>query len=226
MASKKGKRNKRIMNMQAKPTKVEGSSTSGESSNTTYYIHGPTGIHAQKANGEWQWMIQDALRSVRAVTDNNANIQETLGYSPDGQPIDATGTPQTEFGFTGEMTDPNGLVYLRERYYNPLTGTFVSQDPAEGSFNNPLSLNRYSYVQGNPVNLTDPSGLGPNMGMQGMAYASNVRASLTPPTDPIALLNWVNAMNSGCYVAQRTPIDSLHFSSVTIHDSQVTFPRR
>jgi RHS repeat-associated protein len=63
------------------------------------------------------------------------------------------------YGYTGEPVDSNELVYLRNRYYNPNLGTFVSQDPYEGVINNPMSLNRYSYVQGNPVNLTDPSGM-------------------------------------------------------------------
>lgn len=64
-----------------------------------------------------------------------------------------------KFGFTGEPTDTNDLVYLRNRYYNPHLGTFLSMDPHEGDFNDPMSLNRYAYARGNPVNLTDPSGL-------------------------------------------------------------------
>ena len=64
-----------------------------------------------------------------------------------------------KYGFTGEPTDANDLVYLRNRYYNPELGTFLSMDPYEGDFNDPMSLNRYAYVRGNPVNLTDPSGL-------------------------------------------------------------------
>ena len=65
----------------------------------------------------------------------------------------------TKFGFTGEPTDPNDLVYLRNRYYNPNQGTFLSMDPYEGDFNDPMSLNRYAYARGNPVNLVDPCGL-------------------------------------------------------------------
>lgn len=64
-----------------------------------------------------------------------------------------------KLGFTGEPIDANDLVYLRNRYYHPELGTFLSMDPYEGDFNDPMSLNRYAYVQGNPVNLTDPSGL-------------------------------------------------------------------
>jgi RHS repeat-associated protein len=65
----------------------------------------------------------------------------------------------TSYGFTGEPGDANGLVYLRNRYYNPALGTFISMDAFGGNPNDPMSLNRYAYVEGNPVNKTDPSGL-------------------------------------------------------------------
>jgi RHS repeat-associated protein len=68
-------------------------------------------------------------------------------------------TTETPFGYTGEMEDPNGLVYLRARYYSHNLGTFISQDPYEGNMNDPMSLNRYVYAHGNPVNNTDPSGM-------------------------------------------------------------------
>ena len=54
--------------------------------------------------------------------------------------------------------DDNSLLYLRARYYNDETGTFLSPDPVEGTVTDPLSLNRYSYARNNPINNTDPSG--------------------------------------------------------------------
>lgn len=65
----------------------------------------------------------------------------------------------TAHGYTGEMEDDNGLVFLRARYYHQDTGTFVSQDPLEGDISGPMSLNRYTYAYGNPVNNTDLSGM-------------------------------------------------------------------
>ena len=38
---------------------------------------------------------------------------------------------------------------------------FINQDVVHGSINVSQSLNRYSYVQGNPIKLTDPFGLSP-----------------------------------------------------------------
>jgi RHS repeat-associated protein len=38
----------------------------------------------------------------------------------------------TEFTFTGEQNDPNGLEYLRARYYDSATGRFLGRDPLGG----------------------------------------------------------------------------------------------
>jgi len=57
-----------------------------------------------------------------------------------------------------ETTDPSGLIHLRARYYAPGDGRFISRDTWDGDYNRPLSLNRWNYVEGNPVKFTDPSG--------------------------------------------------------------------
>jgi RHS repeat-associated protein len=58
-----------------------------------------------------------------------------------------------------------GLYYLRARYYNPLTGRFMSRDPNEpGLFGSnyypvdPKSLHKYLYAGGDPIDAFDPSG--------------------------------------------------------------------
>jgi hypothetical protein len=50
-------------------------------------------------------------------------------------------------------------VFLRARYYEPLTGRFLSLDPWRGNERRPGTLNRYVYVLNNSINGTDPSGL-------------------------------------------------------------------
>jgi RHS repeat-associated protein len=77
-------------------------------------------------------------------------------------PTATTGSSGQPFGYTGEQRDgESGLVYLRARMYDPTIGRFLQRDPYPGGIGAPLSLNRYSYVQNNPVNLIDPSGLDP-----------------------------------------------------------------
>ena len=50
------------------------------------------------------------------------------------------------------------LLFLRARSYRPSTGTFQSKDVWPPDYNRPLSLNRFVYVEANPINLVDPSG--------------------------------------------------------------------
>src|SRR5689334_2569637 len=55
--------------------------------------------------------------------------------------------------------DYNQLVYLRTRDYTPSLGRFLTRDTWAGDYNKPMSLNRWTYTAGNPVNFTDSSGM-------------------------------------------------------------------
>jgi RHS repeat-associated protein len=105
-----------------------------------------------------EYFLTDALASVRQLTDTAGEIILAKNYEPYGSVTQTSGESQTSYGFTGEYTDVTGNVYLRARYYNPLDGRFLSRDTWSGDVNNPLSLNRWMYVEGNPVNYVDPSG--------------------------------------------------------------------
>jgi len=103
-----------------------------------------------------RWMLQDGLQSVRAISDG-MNVLSAQAYSPYGEPM--YNDLPTEFGFTGEQTDPlNDLVYLRARVMNPKLGVFGSLDPFEGESSAPLTMNGYGWVEGNTPNLTDAGG--------------------------------------------------------------------
>jgi RHS repeat-associated protein len=58
-----------------------------------------------------------------------------------------------------ERDNETGLDYAHARYYANAQGRFTSPDPLFGSIANPQTLNRYSYVTNNPVNLTDSTGM-------------------------------------------------------------------
>jgi RHS repeat-associated protein len=146
-----------LLDLQPGLSVVLAKTTSG---NTDRFVHGPTGIHAQKDTaGSWEWMIQDGLGSVRGVASNPLAMLESRQYSPYGMPFGMTGANQTPFGFTGEPTDANTLLYLRARYYAPGLGAFTARDPLKGMAQRPMSLNGYMYVEGDPVNTIDASGM-------------------------------------------------------------------
>lgn len=113
-------------------------------------------IHAIDDGTDWNYYLQDGLGSVRAIVDDAAVVQSSMSYDPYGNPIGSYGTG---FGFTGEQTDENDNIYLRARYYEPGMGTFSALDPFEGVHDRAMSLNGYSWVEGNPVMNVDPSGL-------------------------------------------------------------------
>jgi RHS repeat-associated protein len=89
------------------------------------------------------------------LTDSAGTATDTYSYDVYGAVRAQTGTTNNDFRFTGEQADDNanrGLYYLRARHYDPALGRFLSKDPVP-------FVNRYAYVDGNPVNLSDPSGL-------------------------------------------------------------------
>ena len=64
-------------------------------------------------------------------------------------------------GFTGhEHLDEWGLVNMNGRIYNPDIGRFLSADPYVQFPQSTQGLDRYAYVQNNPLSATDPSGHG------------------------------------------------------------------
>lgn len=73
--------------------------------------------------------------------------------------ISQTGATPNVYLYSGEQNDANlGFYYLRARSMNTPTGRFWNADPFEGSTDSPLSLHRYLYASGDPVNRIDPSG--------------------------------------------------------------------
>jgi len=50
------------------------------------------------------------------------------------------------------------MQYLRARYYDPATGRFNRLDPFFGELLDPLSLHKYLYVHGDPIQGIDPTG--------------------------------------------------------------------
>ena len=124
---------------------------------TNTYLYG-LGRVAQ-VNTSAEYFLDDALGSVRQMTDASGDVIFTQSYDPYGVALGTSHTALgTSFDFTAEQTDPTGMVYLHTRYYAPEMGRFMSRDTWGGDDSNPLSLNRWNYTRANPINYIDPSG--------------------------------------------------------------------
>jgi len=100
--------------------------------------------------------------SNRAETDATGTVTRAFGHFPYGETWYETGTPD-KWKFTSyardNLTGETGLDYADFRYYAPGQGSFMSADLLAGNIGDPQSLNRYSYVVNDPINLVDPLGL-------------------------------------------------------------------
>ena len=124
---------------------------------TGEYLWGQ-GLVSQVTSSATTYVQSDGLGSVRLLTDGSGNVAGRQSFDAYGASRSQSGV-QLPFGYTGEQTDAeSGLVYLRARYLDPSTGRFLTRDSFGGTANDPQSLNRYSYAEGNPIANTDPSG--------------------------------------------------------------------
>ncbi|MBL8340702.1 MAG: hypothetical protein JNL30_04470, partial [Rubrivivax sp.] len=82
-------------------------------------------------------------------------------YEPYGAAAAGTLNPDG-VGFTGHVNDVDtGLVYMQQRYYEPLVGRFLSVDPVNTDLQTGSGFNRYAYANNSPYRYTDPTGRWP-----------------------------------------------------------------
>ncbi|MEE1744116.1 RHS repeat-associated core domain-containing protein, partial [Streptomyces sp. JV184] len=108
-------------------------------------------------NGATQIYLTDALGSVIGLANSDGTIATRYAYDPNGQAT-TTGTASSNpYTFTGRENDGTGLLYYRDRYYDPETGRFISQDPIGQAG----GTNLYQYALSSPTTYTDPTGNNP-----------------------------------------------------------------
>jgi len=111
------------------------------------------------ATNSYVWYYHNDCRgSTVALTDHESRVTDWYEYSAYGTLTYRIGTTDTPFLYNGRFgvqTDPNGLLYMRARYYNPYICRFINPDPIGFAG----GLNWYMFADGNPVNYLDPFGL-------------------------------------------------------------------
>ncbi|MCL5446236.1 MAG: RHS repeat-associated core domain-containing protein, partial [Actinobacteria bacterium] len=110
-------------------------------------------LSAPNSQSSASYLLSDP-EGVRLTFNSSGVITAYASYDAYGNVISGGLSSVTPFGYAGGYTDPTGLIYLVNRYYDPSTGQFLSVDPLVGVTDQP-----YQYVGGDPINNEDPNGL-------------------------------------------------------------------
>jgi RHS repeat-associated protein len=125
---------------------------------TYAYVYGPDNFgpatppleEISLSTGQATAIVSDT--SGPAATVTSAGALGTYSYTLYGQRT--TSGASVNFGFQGAYQDPDGLLYMIDRYYDPAVGQFISVDPDVGE-----TGQLYAFTGDDPVNKTDPMGL-------------------------------------------------------------------
>src|SRR5581483_5780317 len=123
------------------------------------YDYGPERLLSLNHRTEGRsFYLFDALGSPVALTASDGSTRARYRLDAWGNTRSETGSSWNPFSFTGYEKDESGLLYAKARFYDPELGRFDSEDPVNGSFNNPPSLHKYLYAFDDPTVYTDPTG--------------------------------------------------------------------
>jgi RHS repeat-associated protein len=108
--------------------------------------------------GEVTYSHTDALGSPVVRTTASRTIVSRTRYEPYGGTVAGSDAPRG-IGYTGHVQDlDTGLVYMQQRYYDPVAGRFLTVDPVVTDAKAGDHFNRYVYAENNPFTLVDPDG--------------------------------------------------------------------
>jgi len=107
--------------------------------------------------GSVLWMLTDNEGTVRDLINNSGQVVTGGHFTYDAYGNVVSGDKSlTRYLYTAREFDATtGLQYNRERWYDPHTGRFLSEDPLGFSAGDP---NLYRYVGNSPTDGTDPNG--------------------------------------------------------------------
>jgi RHS repeat-associated protein len=127
---------------------------------TVDYVYSGSRMIAKAAGLTTQYFLSDRL-SERLMLNTSGSVTGRQGHLPFGEDFAESGS-QGKHHFTNYERDTESATdYAVNRQYSQSVGRFMRVDPYGGSNDvyRPQSLNRFAYVQGNPINATDPKGL-------------------------------------------------------------------
>jgi len=103
--------------------------------------------------------LSDIRGSIASIVDCGMSFIQGYRYTDYGITTRIGSGAFNEFAYTqGIWDETTGLYYLNARFYNPVDGRFLTQDPYRGSNDQPDTWHLHGYCAGDPVNWIDPSG--------------------------------------------------------------------
>jgi RHS repeat-associated protein len=154
-------------------------------SHVDYYYMGAKLVAKKKASTV-TYLHSDYLGSTAAESDISGVVATRIRYQPFGESI---GTVKLDdIGYTGHKFDTDlGLSYMEARYYDPVLGRFMANDPVGFSAASPMTFNRYSYANNNPYKFVDPDGRqGEFVALRGFLTFVAADAATPDPSDAAA----------------------------------------
>jgi RHS repeat-associated protein len=141
---------------------------SGSTVTETRKLYGFGGLPVavrERVADEISFLFTDHQGSVVSSWNDTTDTRVLTRYFPYGGERHSTAEMPQDQRYTGQVSDAtasasagSGLLYYNARYYDPVTAQFTQPDTIVPDPSNPGDLNRYSYVAGNPVRHTDPTG--------------------------------------------------------------------
>ncbi len=144
------------------------------------YVHGPgmdqplatevfpAGAAPAPGTGSQYYYHADGEGSIRLLTDANGQIANRYDYDSYGQRLTVIESlPLQPYGWKGREWIPGpNIYYNRARFYDPVLGRFMSQDPLGYGGGD---KNLYSFAGNNPKNKNDPNGMSASADYGGIA---------------------------------------------------------
>ena len=144
-----------------------------------YYMEGA--LRVQTTTGDaLSYLVQDHLNSTSLTLNTSGGVTGEMVYSAFSFSLTASecffshslmasecfaGETRYSFGavptdrlYTGQYEAEAGLYFYNARWYDNYLGQFAQADSIIPEPGNPMTWDRYAYVNNNPVRFNDPSG--------------------------------------------------------------------
>ncbi|UPY80932.1 polymorphic toxin type 10 domain-containing protein (plasmid) [Leptospira weilii] len=170
------------------------------------YLNGVR-IAALNEVGALAYFLTDQVDSVSLVLDDDGKTLSKMQYLPYGETFVQRGDLNFAPKYNSQELDrESGFYFYNARFYDPGIARFTSADTLIPDEYNSQSWNRFSYVNGNPIQYKDPTGHAPqdeNAGFKDASkniakgFVEGVKSALSAPTPVDAAVNSAVATAKG-----------------------------